>query len=164
MPARARPMERLASMPPFWQRGERHGRKRIAGLMREAGLVGAGRRRGGPITTRRNKEARPAPDLVDRDFSAMPHRLPGIPCNIHATRMAADVPSLFKALGPPVRDRIVADWRPAGMPTHRIDAKRVRGDGAPMIANRRSDRTEEGEGTCGRGGHVSGSSSSGRSC
>ncbi len=45
-------------------------RKRIARLMREAGLVGASRRRGGPVTTRRDKEARPAPDLVDRDFSA----------------------------------------------------------------------------------------------
>lgn len=56
--------------------GERHGRKRIARLMRVAGLAGAGRRRGGPITTRRDKQARPAPDpgprqvLVDRDFQA----------------------------------------------------------------------------------------------
>jgi putative transposase len=50
--------------------GERHGRKRIARLMRVAGLVGASRRRGGPITTRRDKQARPAPDLVDRDFQA----------------------------------------------------------------------------------------------
>ena len=51
-------------------RGERHGRKRIARLMREARLVGASHRRGGPTTTRRDKDARPAPDLVDRDFSA----------------------------------------------------------------------------------------------
>ena len=50
--------------------GERHGRKRIARLMREAGLVGASHRRGGPVTTRRDQEARPAPDLVDRDFTA----------------------------------------------------------------------------------------------
>ena len=50
--------------------GERHGRKRIARLMRVAGLVGASRRRGGPITTQRDKQARPAPDLVDRDFQA----------------------------------------------------------------------------------------------
>ncbi len=50
--------------------GERHSRKRVARLMREAGLVGASRRRAGPITTRRDKEARPAPDLVDRDFAA----------------------------------------------------------------------------------------------
>ena len=45
--------------------GERHGRKRIARLMRVAGLVGAGRRRGGPGTTQRNQQARPAPDLID---------------------------------------------------------------------------------------------------
>src|SRR4051794_37720955 len=50
--------------------GERHGRKRIARLMRVAGLVGASRRRGGPITTQRDKQARPAPDLVDRDVQA----------------------------------------------------------------------------------------------
>lgn len=51
-------------------RGERHGRKRIARLMRAAGLVGASHRRGGPVTTRRDQGARPAPDLVDRDFRA----------------------------------------------------------------------------------------------
>ena len=50
--------------------GERHGRKRIARLMRLAGLVGASHRHGGPTTTRRDKDTRPAPDLVDRDFSA----------------------------------------------------------------------------------------------
>jgi putative transposase len=50
--------------------GARHGRKRIARLMRDAGLVGACHRRGGPTTTQRDKEARPAPDLVDRNFTA----------------------------------------------------------------------------------------------
>ena len=50
--------------------GEQHGRKRVARLMRAAGLVGASRRRAGVTTTRRDKEARPAPDLVDRDFTA----------------------------------------------------------------------------------------------
>ena len=50
--------------------GERHGRKRIARLMRKAGLVGASRRRGGITTTRRDQDARPAPDLVDRNFVA----------------------------------------------------------------------------------------------
>ena len=50
--------------------GEKHGRKRIARLMRVAGLIGASRRRGTIVTTRRDKEARPAPDLVDRDFTA----------------------------------------------------------------------------------------------
>jgi putative transposase len=56
--------------------GERHGRKRIARLMRGARLVGASHRRGGPVTTRRNETSRPAPDLVDRDFTAdRPNRL-----------------------------------------------------------------------------------------
>jgi len=39
-------------------------------LMREAGLVGASHRKGGPITTLRDAVARPAPDLVDRNFTA----------------------------------------------------------------------------------------------
>jgi putative transposase len=50
--------------------GEKHGCKRIARLMRVAGLVGASRRRTGVTTTRRDKDARPAPDLVDRHFVA----------------------------------------------------------------------------------------------
>jgi putative transposase len=50
--------------------GDKHGRKRIARLMRAAGLVGASRRRTGVTTTRRDKDARPAPDLVERNFVA----------------------------------------------------------------------------------------------
>jgi len=50
--------------------GDKHGRKRVARLMRAAGLMGASRRRVGVTTTRRDKEARPAPDLVDRNFTA----------------------------------------------------------------------------------------------
>ena len=50
--------------------GQAHGRKRIARMMRDAGLVGASHRHGGPTTTRRDKDARPAPDLVDRNFTA----------------------------------------------------------------------------------------------
>jgi len=51
--------------------GSRHGRKRIARLMRGAGLTGASRRRNGVTTTRRDNDARAAPDLVDRDFTAV---------------------------------------------------------------------------------------------
>jgi putative transposase len=51
-------------------RGEKHSRKRLARLMRHAGLVGASRRRHGPVTTRRDKETRPAPDLMDPKFTA----------------------------------------------------------------------------------------------
>lgn len=51
------------------------GRKRVARLMRQAGLAGASRRKGCWIT-RRNKDARPAPDLVQREFAAQgPDRL-----------------------------------------------------------------------------------------
>jgi len=50
--------------------GEKHGRERIARLMRVAGLVGASRRRSGITTTRRDRATRPAPDLVDRKFAA----------------------------------------------------------------------------------------------
>jgi putative transposase len=39
--------------------------------MRDAGLTGASRRRKGVTTTRRDNDARPAPDLVDRDFTAV---------------------------------------------------------------------------------------------
>jgi putative transposase len=45
------------------------GRKRIARLMREAGLEGVSRRRRRG-TTKRDPKARPAPDLVNREFVA----------------------------------------------------------------------------------------------
>lgn len=51
------------------EQGIRVGRKRVARLMREAGLVGVSRRRGTRTTTP-GGETRPAPDLVDRDFAA----------------------------------------------------------------------------------------------
>jgi putative transposase len=63
-------MVRRGCRPALKAGGEKHGRKRIARLMRAAGLVGASRRRSGVTTTRRDKEARPAPDLVDRNFVA----------------------------------------------------------------------------------------------
>ena len=49
--------------------GTQISRKRVARLMREAGLQGASRRRWA-VTTVRDKKVRPAPDLVERDFSA----------------------------------------------------------------------------------------------
>jgi putative transposase len=48
--------------------GERVGRKRIARLMSEAEIQGVTRRKG-TFTTRRDKDARPAPDLVERNFT-----------------------------------------------------------------------------------------------
>jgi putative transposase len=47
--------------------GERVGQKRVGRLMREQGLRGASRRRRFS-TTQRDEDARPAPDLVDRNF------------------------------------------------------------------------------------------------
>ena len=51
------------------------GHNRVARLMREAGLQGASRRKG-CWTTRRDRDARPAPDLVERKFvTEAPDRL-----------------------------------------------------------------------------------------
>ena len=51
------------------------GRKRVARLMRAAGLAGISRRKG-VRTTQRDGKARPAPDLVERNFTAdAPDRL-----------------------------------------------------------------------------------------
>ncbi len=51
------------------------GCKRVSRLMKSVGLAGVSRRKA-PRTTRRRDDARPAPDLVDRDFSAAaPNRL-----------------------------------------------------------------------------------------
>ena len=56
-------------------RGTTVGRKRVARLMRRAGLQGVTRRKG-TFTTVRDRDARPAPDLVLRDFAAaVPNRL-----------------------------------------------------------------------------------------
>jgi putative transposase len=49
--------------------GIRVGKKRVARLMKEAGLRGVSRRKR-PSTTVRGDSKRPAPDLVDRDFTA----------------------------------------------------------------------------------------------
>jgi putative transposase len=50
--------------------GTRVGRKRVARLMRQAGLRGVSRRRAFVVTTRRDPKQRPAPDLVNREFTA----------------------------------------------------------------------------------------------
>ena len=50
--------------------GKRVGCKRVARLMRAAGLRGVSRRRGFVVTTRRDPKQRPAPDLVKRRFTA----------------------------------------------------------------------------------------------
>ena len=57
------------------EEGERIGRKRVARLMRQAGLEGVSRRRPRG-TTRRRPDAQPVPDLVHRNFTVTaPDRL-----------------------------------------------------------------------------------------
>ncbi len=51
------------------EEGTRIGRKRVARLMKAAALRGVSRRKW-IVTTRRDRSARPAPDLVDRQFLA----------------------------------------------------------------------------------------------
>jgi putative transposase len=51
------------------EKGIRVSDRRVARLMRERNLQGATRRKGF-ITTIRDRDARPAPDLVDRNFTA----------------------------------------------------------------------------------------------
>ena len=46
------------------------GEKRVGRLMKQEGIWGASRRRRGPKTTRRNADARPVVDLVERNFTA----------------------------------------------------------------------------------------------
>jgi putative transposase len=52
----------------LFEEGDRVGRKRIARLMRQAGLQGVSRRKG-CRTTIRNGDTCPAPDLVERNFT-----------------------------------------------------------------------------------------------
>ena len=52
------------------EQGECVSRKRVARLMRHAGLRGVSRRRGFTVTTHRALDRRPAPDLVNRRFVA----------------------------------------------------------------------------------------------
>jgi len=51
------------------EEGTKVGRKRIARLMKASALAGVSRRKS-TVTTRRDRSARPAPDLVDRHFVA----------------------------------------------------------------------------------------------
>ncbi len=51
------------------EEGTRVGRKRVARLMKASDLRGVSRRKS-TVTTRRDQSARPAPDLVDRQFIA----------------------------------------------------------------------------------------------
>lgn len=87
------------------------GRKRVARLMRAAGLAGISRRKGFR-TTRRSAEAKPAADLVQRQFSApAPDRL----WVADITYIATWVGCLFLAVVIDAFSRRVVGW---AMATH----------------------------------------------
>src|SRR5205809_7676778 len=67
--------------------GTRVGRKRVARLMRQAGLRGVSRRRGFVVTTKRDPAQRPAPDLVNRQF------VPDAPNQLWVADMTYSTPS-----------------------------------------------------------------------
>jgi len=85
--------------------GMRVGRKRVARLMQAAGLQGVSRRRR-PRTTIRQAGARPAPDLVDRDFAvARPNQLwvadtlaPALQVQVSRTSRPGQVPCTWPSL------------------------------------------------------------------
>jgi putative transposase len=86
--------------------GIRVGRKRVARLMRSAGLVGC-HRRGRRGLTRRDPAARPAPDLVNRDFTApAPDRL----WTADITQIATGEGWLYLAVVLDVFSRRIVGW------------------------------------------------------
>ena len=93
--------------------GVRIGLKRVARLMRAAGLAGASRRKG-VRTTQRDRHARPAADLVERDFTAdAPDRL--------WVADITDIPSLsgflYLAVGLDACSRRIVGWAMVSLST-----------------------------------------------
>ena len=81
-------------------------RKRVARVMRAAGLAGVSRRKG-PRTTRRDPQGRPAPDLVERCFEAeAPDRL----WVADITYVATDAGFMYLAIVLDVFSRRVVGW------------------------------------------------------
>jgi putative transposase len=86
--------------------GSAHRRKRVARLMRLTGLVGVSRRKIGKIT-RRDLSARPAPDLVRRNFSA---NGPDQPWVADITHVATWAGFLYLAVVLDVWSRKIVGW------------------------------------------------------
>ena len=82
------------------------GGKRVARLMRGAGLVGVSRRKGVPATRRRS-DAEPAADLVERDFSA---RAPNEPWVADITYVPSGEGFLYLSVVVDVFSRRVVGW------------------------------------------------------
>jgi putative transposase len=109
------------------------GRKRVARLMRRAGLSGCHRRRRRVCTTRRDPLAPPAPDLVERRFAATaPNQL--WVADLTAVPTAEDF--LYLAVILDVFSRRVVGWSMAG----HLRAELVVGALEMAIGNRRPAR------------------------
>lgn len=109
------------------------GAKRVGRLMREKGLQGASRRKG-VRTTVRDRNARPAPDLVERNFTAdVPDRfwvadisyIPALAC------------FLFLAVVVDAFSRRVVGWAIKNLSANRTRAQSARDGDLPAPAGRR---------------------------
>ena len=112
--------------------GERVSRERVARLMRELGIVGVTRRRFKTGATKRDAKARPAPDLVTRDFSA---RGPGQLWVAGITQVRTRAGWLYLAVVPGAWSRRIVGW---AMET-RMPAELV-GDALAMAITRRQPK------------------------
>ena len=92
--------------------GEQVAPKRVARLMREEGIEGASRRRRKAVTTVRDADARPAPDLVDRNFHA---EGPDLLWVADITHVRTDTGWLYLAVVVDAWSRRVVGW---AMETH----------------------------------------------
>ena len=102
------------------EQGLHVGRKRVARLMQAADLQGVSRRKA-PRTTQRRPEAQPAPDLVQRDFTASrPNELwvadtPALACGASVTYIGTWTGFLYLAVVVDAWSRRVVGW---AMTTH----------------------------------------------
>lgn len=121
--------------------GTRVGRKRVARLMRTAGLRGVSRRRGFVVTTQRDRRQRPAPDLVNRSSPpmarTMPIRLtPKTPIgSVRAWRSASRQPCLTSSRCFLTRGLVAPIWRES------VGRMASRAPGAARWARRTASRT-----------------------
>src|SRR3982074_3611682 len=104
-------MGRRGSTRGWVPEGRGGGERRCARLMRTAGIVGVSRRRG-IVTTQRDRDARPAPDLVDRHFIGdRPHQ----PLGADITYIPTAAGFLYLAVVLDAFSRRVVGW---AMETH----------------------------------------------
>ena len=119
----------------------------VARLMSVAGLRGVSRRRGFVVTTQRDRKQRPAPDLVNQEFSAAPAALgarPHLADELRGDARRKAQPTTIEAPTRVAHRRPVRGWRHAGRGQPCTDARHylrvklsaVRGSGATPVGRR----------------------------